>query len=401
MPVSVPTPASGRTSSETRRGSRGTFGPILTGLTLPPAPRRRDRDLDNENTEVEMTVEAPTFVERAIADLAACHGGVMVRIGHELGLYRALAGQGPVSSYELAARTGCEERYVREWLNSQVTGGYLAYHDESETYELPAEHVPVLADEDSPTFLPPAFEVSASMWSDLERTVDAFRTGDGVPWGDHDGGLYCGVAAFYGNTYRASLVPEWLPALDGVVEKLERGARVADVGCGHGQSTVLMASEFARSRFTGFDTHEGSVEAAHAKADAAGVSDRVDFHRADAKSYPGAGYDLVCFFDVHDLGDPVGAARHAHDALADDGTLMVVEPFAGDTVPDNVGPVGRLYYSGSTALCIPHSLSEEVGLALGAQAGPARLAAVLREAGFGSVRHAYESPFNIVLEASR
>ena len=349
-----------------------------------------------------MTVEAPTFVERAIADLAACHGGVMVGIGHKLGLYRALAGDSPLSSYELAARTGCEERYVREWLNSQVAGGYLAYHTESETYELPVEHVPVLADEDSPTFLPPAFEVSASVWLDLEHTVEAFRTGDGIPWGDHDGRLYCGVAGFYANAYRASLVPEWLPALDGVVEKLERGARVADVGCGHGHSTVLMAAEFERSRFTGFDTHEGSVEAARDNAAAAGVSDRVAFQRADATSYPGAGYDLICFFDVlHDLGDPVGAARRAHEALADDGTLLVVEPFAGDEVLDNVGPVGRLYYAGSTALCVPHSRSEAVGLALGAQAGPARLGDVLREAAFSSVRVAYESPFNIVLEARR
>jgi len=186
----------------------------------------------------------------------------MVRIGYKLGLYKTLAGQGPISSYELAARTRCDERYVREWLNSQVAGGYLDYHDESETYELPAEHVPVLADEASPIFLPPAFEVSASMWSGVERTIEAFRTGAGVPWGDHDQGLYCGVASFYGNAYRASLVPEWLPALDGVVDKLERGARVADVGCGHGHSTVLMVEAFERSRFVGFDTHEASVAAA-------------------------------------------------------------------------------------------------------------------------------------------
>ena len=349
-----------------------------------------------------MTTATPTFLERAVADLAASHGGVMVRIGHKLGLYTALAGQGPVSSYELAARTGCDERYVREWLNSQVAGGYLDYHAESETYELPAEHVPVLADETSPTFLPPAFEVSASMWSGVERTVEAFRTGAGVPWGEHDHGLYCGVASFYGNAYRASLVPEWLPALDGVVEKLERGARVADIGCGHGHSTVLMAEAFERSRFVGFDTHDGSIEAARAAAEDAGVADRVVFEQADARSYPGTGYDLVCFFDaLHDLGDPVRAARHAYEALAEDGTLMLVEPFAGDAVSDNVGPVARLYYAGSTALCVPHSRSEDVGLALGAQAGPARLASVLREAGFRSVRTAYESPFNIVLDARR
>jgi SAM-dependent methyltransferase len=348
----------------------------------------------------ERTTEA--FVERVFGDLAASYSGVMVSIGHKLGLYRGLAGQGPVSSVELAARTGCEERYVREWLNSQVAGGYLAYHDESETYELPPEYVPVLADEGSPTFLPGAFDVPASMWLDQERTLDAFRTGDGVPWGERDSRLQCGVAGFYRNAYRAALVPEWLPALDGVVEKLERGARVADVGCGHGHSTVLMASAFERSRFVGFDTHEASLEAARANAATAGVADRVDFRRADAGSYEVAGYDLICFFDcLHDLGDPVGAARRAYEALAEDGTLMVVEPYAGDAVPDNVGPIARVYYSGSTAICVPHSRSEHVGLALGAQAGPARLAAVFQEAGFRSVRTVYETPFNIVLEVRR
>ena len=346
------------------------------------------------------TTEA--FLEVALTDLAACYGGVMVSTGHRLGLYRELAGQGPVSSYELAARTGCEERYVREWLNSQVAGGYLVYHEESETYELPAEYVPVLADEESPAFLASTFDIPASLWFDQERLLEAFRTGDGISWGEHDERLYCGISIFYRNAYRASLVPEWLPSLDGVVEKLERGARVADVGSGYGHSTVLMASAFERSRFVGFDTHEESLERARANAQEAGVSDRVDFQRGDAASYAGSDYDLICFFDcLHDLGDPVGAARRAYEALADDGTVMVVEPFAGDAVPDNLGPVGRLYYSGSTAICVPHSRSEKVGLALGAQAGPTRLADVFREAGFSSIRHAYESPFNIVLEVRR
>jgi SAM-dependent methyltransferase len=348
----------------------------------------------------ERTTEA--FVGQVLTDLAACYGGVMISTGHKLGLYKALAGAGPLSSFELAARTGCEERYVREWLGSQVAGGYLDYHEESETYELPAEHVAVLADEDSPAFLPPAFEIPASMWFDQERTLDDFRTGAGIPWGEHDHRLYCGIAAIYGNAYRASLVPEWLPALDGVVEKLRRGARVADVGCGHGLSTVLMASAFERSTFDGFDTHGGSLEEARLNAQAAGVAEQVDFQQANAKSYVGTGYDLICFFDtLHDLGDPVGAARHAFEALAEDGTLLVVEPYAGDAVTDNLGPIGRLYYTGSTALCVPHSRSEEVGLALGAQAGPARLAAVLEEAGFTSIRIAHETAFNIVLEARR
>ena len=346
------------------------------------------------------TTEA--FLERALGDLAACYGGVMVSTGRRLGLYRALAGRGPVSSTELAARTDCEERYVREWLNSQVAGGYLVYHEESERYELPPEHVPVLADEESPAYLPPAFEIPASLWFDQERVLEAFRTGNGIPWGDHDERLFCGVSVFYRNAYRASLVPEWLPALDGVVAKLDRGARVADVGCGHGHSTVLMASAFERSRFVGIDTHDDSIDAARANAEAAGVAERVEFVRADAKSYPAAGYDLICFFDcLHDLGDPVGAARRAFEALADDGTVMVVEPFAGDAVPDNLGTVARLYYSASTAVCVPHSRSEDVGLGLGAQAGPARLTDVFREAGFRSIRRAYETPFNIVLEVRR
>jgi SAM-dependent methyltransferase len=361
--------------------------------------------VDTTTKEIEMAVaerSTEAFVEQAFADLAGSYGGVMVSTGHKLGLYRALSGQGPLTSSELAARAGCEERYVREWLNSQVAGGYLVYHEQSETYELPAEHVPVLVDEDSPVFLASAFEIPASMWFDQERTLEAFRTGAGIPWGEHDGRLYHGIGAIYANAYRASLVPEWLPALDGVVEKLQRGARVADVGCGHGHSTVLLASAFQRSRFVGFDTHEASLEEARSNAKAADVVDRADFQRADASSYKGTNYDLICFFDtLHDLGDPVGAARHALQALAENGTLMVVEPYAGDAVNDNVGVIGRLYYTGSAALCVPHSRSEEVGLALGAQAGPAALTSVLREAGFRSVRIAHETPFNIVLEARR
>jgi len=342
------------------------------------------------------------FAGQALTDLAASYAGVMISTGHKLGLYRALAGQGPLSSYELAARTELDERYVREWLNSQVVGGYLAYHEESETYELPAEHVPVLAQEDSPLFLPPAFDIPASMWFDQERILEVFRTGGGVAWGDHDPRLQHGIAVFYRNAYSATLVPEWLPSLDGVVEKLERGARVADIGAGHGHSTILMAQAFERSRFVGLDTHEASIEAARRNAEEAGVTDRVDFQVADASSYAGSGFDLICFFDaLHDLGDPIGAGRRAFEALADDGTLMVVEPFAGDSLLENEGTVGRLYYTASAAMCVPHSRSEGVGLALGAQAGPARLTAVLEEAGFGSVRIAYESPFNIVLEARR
>jgi SAM-dependent methyltransferase len=342
------------------------------------------------------------FVYRVVGDLSASYAGVMINLGHKLGLYRALAGAGPLSSQEVARRTGCAERYVREWLNSQTAGRYLTYHPESETYELPAEHVAVLADADSPVYMPPAWEVPASMWSDQDRAAQAFRTGHGVPWGEHDERLYRGCAAFYRNAYRGALVTDWLPALDGVRARLEAGMRVADIGCGYGHSTVLMAEAFPNSRFWGFDTHAESIAAARRIADAAGVGDRVTFETAGAQDYPAGGFGLICFFDcLHDMGDPVGAARHAKRALGPDGTVMLVEPFANDRVEDNIGAVGQLYYAASTTLCCAHSLSEDVGLALGAQAGEARLGEVFAKAGFSHFRRAMETPFNLILEARR
>jgi SAM-dependent methyltransferase len=258
----------------------------------------------------------------------------------------------------------------------------------------------VLADRDSPGLLTPAFNVPASMWADEEQAVRAFRTGEGVPWGAHHERLFCGVAAFYRNAYRGTLVPEWLPALDGVVERLEAGARVADVGCGHGHSTILMAEAFPNSRFYGIDVHEPSIAAARENAVAAGVDDRVTFVTGSATDYAEDGFDLICYFDcLHDMGDPVGAARQAGAALADGGTVMLIEPNAADAVEDNAGPIARLYYSASTSLCCAHAISEDAGDALGAQAGEARLAAVFAEAGFGHWRRAAETPFNLVLEA--
>ncbi|HEY5893683.1 MAG TPA: class I SAM-dependent methyltransferase [Chthoniobacterales bacterium] len=340
------------------------------------------------------------FLNRAITDLAAGYGGVMVSLGRQLGLYEALAGAGPLSSHEVASRTGCAERYVREWLNSQVAGGYLAYHPSSQTYELLPEQALVLADKNSPTYIAPAWEVPASMWLDQPKAIEAFRTGKGVPWSDHDGRLYCGVAAFYRNGYRKQLVPEWLPSLDGVVEKLIAGARVADIGCGHGHSTVLMAEAFPNSRFYGFDSHEESIAAARENARQAGVENRVQFAVGTAKTLTERGLDLICFFDcLHDLGDPVGAAIHARQALSKDGTVLVVEPLGRDKVEDNINPVSQIYYSASTTLCCAHSLSEEVGLALGAQAGESRLQMVFQEAGFTRFRKAMETPFNLILEA--
>jgi len=343
-----------------------------------------------------------TFVNRAVGDLACAYGGVMVSLGHKLGLYKALAGAGPVSAGELVSRTGCAERYVREWLDSQAAAGYVDYHAASGTYELTPEQAMVLADEDSPVFIPPAWNVPASMWFDEEKTLEAFRTGHGVAWGEHDARMSCGVAAFYRNGYRASLVPQWLPALDGVVERLAAGIEVADIGCGHGHSTVLMAQAFPKSRFHGFDAHAASIEAARRNAVAAGVSARASFERSDATHYADRRYGLICFFDcLHDLGNPEAAARHAAAVLAPGGTVMLVEPFAHDRTEQNFNVVGRLYYSASTTICCAHAISEGGHQVLGAQAGEARLAEVFRKAGFTHFRRAAETPFNLIFEARR
>ena len=342
------------------------------------------------------------LVERLFGDLSAGYGGVMVSLGDKLGLYRAMAGGGPLSSQEVAKRSGCGERYVREWLNSQVAGGYVDYHPSSKTYELTPEQAAVLADEASPVFLPHAWQVVASMWADEPKTLDAFKTSKGVSWGEHSERLFCGVAAFYRNSYSASLVTEWLPTLSGVTAKLERGATVADVGCGHGHSTVLMARAYPQSRFWGFDLHEGSIEAARRVAREAGVEDRVSFEVAKADSYAKRGYDLVCFFDcLHDMGRPVDAVRHATNSMAEDGTLMLIEPFARDRVEDNMNPIGRLYYAASTTMCCPHAISENGTHVLGAQAGPSQLESILKSAGLGTVRTAAETPFNLIIEARR
>ena len=340
------------------------------------------------------------FVEKAVTDLAAGYGGVMTVLGHKLGLYTAMANAGPLDSSELAKRSGCAERYVREWLNSQAAAGYVVYHPTSATYELTPEQAAVLADDDSPVFMPPAWEVPVSMFFDEEKTIDAFRTGKGVAWDEHNERLFCGVAAFYRNGYRTRLVREWLPARRGVEEKLRAGAKVADVGCGHGHSTILMAEAFPRSRFWGFDYHEQSIESARGHARKTAIENRARFEVASATSYPAEGFDLICFFDcLHDMGDPVGAAKHAKKALAEDGTVMLVEPFANDRVEENLNVVGRLYYSASTTLCCAHALSEDGAAALGAQAGEARLAGVFKKAGFSEFRKAKATPVNLILEA--
>ena len=343
-----------------------------------------------------------SFVARALGDLSSAYGGVMVSLGNKLGLYKAMAGAGPVSAGELAARTGCAERYVLEWLNSQAAGGYVDYHAVSGTYELSPEQAMVLADDTSPIFVPPAWQVPASMWFDEEKTLAAFRTGKGVAWGDHDGRLHCGVAAFYRNGYRGSLISQWLPALDGVIAQLDAGMAVADVGCGHGHSTVLMAQAFPNSHFYGFDAHAASVYTARQNAADAAVADRTNFAVARATDYPDQQYGLICFFDcLHDMGDPVAAARYAERVLAPGGTIMLVEPFAHDRVEDNLSPVARMYYAASTTICCAHAISEGGKQVLGAQAGEARLADVFRKAGFTRFRRAAETPFNLIIEVRR
>jgi SAM-dependent methyltransferase len=340
------------------------------------------------------------FVGQAVTDMGAAISGLLLHIGDRLGLYKAMAGAGPVTAAELAARTGKAERYVREWLGNQAAGGYLVYDPVEATFELPAEQAMVVADENSPVFLPGAFEVIASCYADYDLFVNAFRTGAGVGWHEHDNRLFSGVLRFFRSGYAANLVSAWLPALDGVVDKLRAGASVADVGCGLGASTIIMAQAFGQSTFLGVDYHEASIVSARKAAEEAGVAQRTRFETASAKEFPGTGYNLVCMFDcLHDMGDPVGAARHVRQALAPDGTLLLVEPMAGDGLEDNLNPVGRAYYGLSTVICTPGSLDQEVALGLGAQAGERRLGEVLREAGFSRVRRATQTPFNLILEA--
>jgi SAM-dependent methyltransferase len=341
------------------------------------------------------------FMGQAVTDLGAVMSAPLMVIGERLGLYKAMAGAGPLSSQEVAQRSGAAERSVREWLRNQAAGGYVTYDPENDRYTLPDEHALALADDDSPFYILSAYESIASLYADEDQILEAFRSGGGMGWHEHDHRLFRGTERFFRPGYRAHLVAEWMPALDGVTEKLERGATVADVGCGHGVSTVIMAEAFPNSEFFGFDYHAASIERAREVAGEAGVQDRIIFKVASAKDYPGNDYDLVCMFDcLHDMGDPVGASAHVLETLHPGGTWMIVEPFANDRVEENLNPVGRMFYGASTVICTPASLAQEVGVALGAQAGEARLTEVIKQGGFGRVRRAAETPFNLILEAS-
>ncbi len=338
------------------------------------------------------------FLGQVVGDAGAAMSAALVVLGDRLGLYRALAGA-PASAAELAARAGCAERYVQEWLDAQAAGGYLAYDPADQRYSLPPAQATALADETSPAFVPGLFQVTQAIWAAVDRMAERFQNGTGLPWGEHHHCLFEGTERFFRSGYRGNLLTSWLPSLDGVVARLERGGKVADVGCGLGASTILMAQAFPRTRFFGFDSHARSIELARERAAAAGVAEQVTFEVASAQELPGRQYDLIAHFDcLHDMEDPAGAARAARRSLSDDGVWMIVEPFAADAREDNHNPVGRVFYSASTMLCVPHSLSRR-GPALGAQAGEARLRRIIEGGGFTRIRRATETPFNIILEA--
>lgn len=340
-----------------------------------------------------------SFVFRAVEEVGSALNAALVVMGDELGYYRALAEHGPSTARELGQHTETDEHYAREWLNCQAAGAYVEYDPETGRYVLPPEQAAAFTDATSPAYLPGLFQIAHGTIRDTPSIIEAARRGDGVGWHDHNADVHVGCERFFAPSYRAHLVAEWLPACDGVAEKLTAGARVADVGCGHGASTILMAEAYPQSRFVGSDYHVASIETARKRAAEAGLSDRIEFVAESAQVVDGRGFDLVTTFDcLHDMGDPVGAARHIRGLLDDDGTWMVVEPAAGDRVEDNFNPVGRAYYGFSTLLCTPTSLAQDVGLALGTQAGPARIRDVVMAGGFTRFRLVAQTPFNNVFE---
>ncbi|MFZ1989984.1 MAG: class I SAM-dependent methyltransferase [Alphaproteobacteria bacterium] len=340
------------------------------------------------------------LVGKLVGNLGASLSGALIVLGDRLGIYKAMADGSDHTPETLAKKTGLNERYLREWLSAQAAAGFVDYNASAKTFSLNPVQAMAFADEGSPAFFTGAFEVAQAMWLDEPKIEEAFKTGKGFGWHEHSKCLFSGTERFFRPGYNANLVSTWIPALSGVKEKLERGASVADIGCGHGASTIILAQAFPKSKFYGFDYHEGSIERAKAAAKDAGVADRITFARASAKDFPKHNYDLVAMFDcLHDMGDPVGAGKHVRETLAPEGSWMIVEPFANDDLKDNLNPVGTIYYSASTMLCTPASKSQEVGLALGAQAGEARMRQVTEEAGFKQFRRASATPFNLIFEA--
>jgi SAM-dependent methyltransferase len=340
------------------------------------------------------------LIGQMVSDLGGASSVAMVRIGDKLGLYKALHAKGAMTAIELAAAVGAHERYLREWLANQAASNYLSYDPVTRKFALSEEQAMIFAAEDSPVYMLGGFDLMAALLDNQPKVEAAFRTGGGVAWGEQAGCMFCAVARFFRPGYHNNLVGSWLPALDGVVEKLNRGARVADVGCGHGWSTVMMAKAFPNSEFVGYDFHQGSIDAARAHADSEDAPPNVRFEVGTAKDFAATGLDLVTFFDcLHDMGDPAGAAAHVRRSLKPDGSWMIVEPMAGDSLEQNLNPVSRLFYAASTMICVPTSLSQEVGAALGAQAGEAKLREVITAGGFARVRRATETPFNMILEA--
>lgn len=354
------------------------------------------------NEKISMQVDEEklhVLLGKMVTEMGAAAIGPLIILGDRLGLYKALEDFGPTGSKQLADATGTSERYVREWLAAQAASGYIEYHPEKEQFSMTKEQTMVFSDPNSPVLMTGAYYAISSMYHDEEIMEKAFKSGKGVSWGDHHSCLFCGTEKFFRPSYKTNLVSNWLPALDGVVDKLKKGGKVADIGCGHGASTIIMAEAFPNSEFIGYDFHEGSVNHAAADAKKAGLKN-ITFKVGNAKNFPGKDYDLVAFFDcLHDMGDPVGACKHTVKALKPDGTCLIVEPYANDSLLENMNPVGRAFYSFSTMLCTPSSLSQEVGLALGAQAGEKKLKQVAIDGGFARFRRATETPFNLILEA--
>jgi len=336
---------------------------------------------------------------KVVTEMGAAANGPLITIGDKLGLYKTLSESGSLSSQQLADATNTAERYVREWASAQAASGYINYNTSNNTFSMTPEQTAVFGNAKSPVFMTGAFYAISSLYFDESKIENAFKTGEGVSWGDHNSCLFCGTEKFFSPSYEGNLINSWLPTLDGVVEKLQKGAKVADIGCGHAASTIIMAKAFPNSTFIGFDFHDKSIEKAKQRAKEAGVTN-ISFEVATAKDFSGNNYDFIALFDcLHDMGDPIGACAHIKKVLKPDGTCMIVEPFAKDSLAENLNPVGRAFYAFSTMLCVPCSLNQEVGKALGAQAGEKRLIDAITSGGFTKVRRATETPFNLILEA--